>query len=241
MIAEVGKLASRGLYEAKTLVARYPTVAMPVARLRGHGLLLHRGTDILIEGYPRSANAFTVVGFEMAQGRPVQVAHHLHAPAHVIAAIRAGCPSLVLLREPEDAVLRFVVRKQTVTIGQALRAYLRFYRPLVPWRHGFVVGRFCDVTTDLGAVIRRVNKHFGTDFAEFEHTPENTQACFDAIDRNWRARVDSEELFHRYVNRPSEVRRRWVAALAPAYRDASLRDLRREAERLHAVMAESGE
>jgi len=241
MIVDVGRLVSCGLYEAKTLVAMYPAVAMPLARMRGHGVLLDQRTDIVIEGYPRSANAFTVAGFTMAQEQPVQVAHHVHAPAHVIAAVRAGLPSLVLLREPEEAVLRLVVRKQTVTIEQALRGYVRFYRPLVRWRHGFVIGRFSDVTTDLGAVTRRVNERFGTEFAEFDHTPENAKACFDAIDRNWRVRVDSAELLERYVNRPSEVRRRWVAALAPAYRAPGLRLLRREAERLHTAMAEAGD
>jgi hypothetical protein len=240
MIAGVRGLVSRGLYEAKTLVAMHPAIAMPIARIRGHGVLIDQRTDILIEGYPRSANVFTTTAFAMAQGRPVQVAHNVHAPAHVIAAVRAGIPSLVLVREPEDAVLRVVVYKQNVTIAQALRAYVRFYRPLLPCRHRFVVGPFPDVTTNLGAVIRRVNERFGTDFAEFDHTAENAQVCFDAMDRHWRARVDSAELLERYVNRPSEVRRRWVATLAPAYRATDLRHLRYEADRLHAVLAEAG-
>lgn len=95
-------------------------------------------------------------------------------------------------------------------------------------------------TTDLGSVIRRVNKRFGTDFAEFDHTPGNAQVCFDAMDRHWRARVDSAELLERYVNRPSEIRRGLVAELAPAYRAAHLRHLRYEADRVHAVVAEAG-
>jgi hypothetical protein len=240
MIGGVRGLVSRGLYEAKTLVAMHPAIAMPIARIRGRGVLIDQWTDILIEGYPRSANVFTTTAFAMAQGRPVRVAHNVHAPAHVIAAVRAGIPSLVLVREPEDAVLRVVVRKQNVTIAQALRAYVRFYRPLLRWRHGFVVGHFPDVTTNLGAVIRRVNERFGTDFAEFDHTAENAQVCFDAMGRHWRARVDSAELLERYVNRPSEVRRRWVATLAPAYRAPDLRHLRYEADLLHAVLAEAG-
>lgn len=213
------------------------------SQCRSHGfeasVRIDQRTDILIEGYPRSANAFTVAAFAMAQGESVQIAHHVHAPAHVIAAVRAGVPSLVLLREPGEAVVRVVAYKQNVTIGQALRAYVRFYRPLLPWRNGFVIGRFSDVTTDLAAVIRRVNERFGTDFAEFAHTPESTQLCFDAMDTNWRARVSSGELLERYVNRPSELRRRWVAQLAPAYQAPSLRHLRHEADRLHAVMAEA--
>ncbi|MGH9233161.1 MAG: hypothetical protein ACRD0R_07475 [Acidimicrobiales bacterium] len=240
MTAGMRGLVSRGLYEGKTLVARHPAIAMPIARIRGHGVCIDQRTDILIEGYPRSANVFTTTAFAMAQGRPMQIAHHVHAPAHVIAAVSAGIPSLVLVREPEDAVLRVVVYKQNVTIAQALRAYVRFYRPLLPWRHGFVIGHFPDVTTNLGTVIRRVNERFGTDFAEFAHTAENAQVCFDAMDEHWRARVDSAELLERYVNRPSDMRRRWVAALAPAYRAPNLSHLRHKADRLHAVLAEAG-
>lgn len=239
MITSGRRLIVRSLYEIKSLVAMHAVVAMPIARVRGHGVLLDRRTEILVEGYPRSANVFTTTAFAMAQGRPLRIAHHVHAPAHVMAAVRAEVPSLVLIREPEDAVLRVVVYKQSVTIGQALRAYVRFYEPLLRWRHGFVVGRFSDVTTDLGSVTRRVNQRFGTEFAEFDHTPENTRVCFEAMDRHWRARVDSDELLERYVNRPSDVRRRWVAALAPAYRAPDLAHLRYQAERVHALMTEA--
>ena len=183
------RLAGRAAYEAMTLVARYPRVALPVARWRGHGVVLGPGTDVLIEGYPRSANSFAVAAFGLAQPGPVRIAHHTHAPGHVLAAARTGVPAMVLIREPEEAVLEFVLVKPNLSIGQALRGYLRFYGPLLEHRDSFVVGSFPEVTTDFGKVIARLNERFGTDFLPFEHTEENVRACFEAMDGYWRGRT----------------------------------------------------
>jgi hypothetical protein len=220
-------------YDAMSIVARYPGLALPAARRRGHGVVLGPGTDILIEGYPRSANSFAVAAFRMAQPHPVEVAHHTHAPAHVIAAVRRGIPAIVLIREPEDAVLEFVIVKRSLTVRQALRGYVRFYRPLLAHRGGFVVGSFPEVTSDFGAVIRRVNDRFGTAFALFEHTDDNVRACFEAMDGYWRDRLGSGERLERVVGRPSEVRERIKAGMRASYHAPGLEGLRWEAERLY--------
>ena len=56
-------------YDLKTRVAAKPTLALPLARFRHHGVVLSDATQVVIEGYPRSANSFSVVAFEVAQGR----------------------------------------------------------------------------------------------------------------------------------------------------------------------------
>jgi hypothetical protein len=181
--------AHRALYEFKTLVARYPGVALPAARWRGHGVVVGPGTDVLIEGYPRSANSFAVAAFGQAQPGPVRIAHHTHAPGHVVAAARMGIPAMVLIREPEEAVLEFVLVKPNLSVGQALRGYLRFYGPLLAHRDSFVVGPFPEVTTDFGKVMARLNERFGRDFVPFEHSEQNVRACFEAMDGYWRGRT----------------------------------------------------
>jgi len=232
--------ASRALYEAKTLVAQRPGLALPAARLRRHFALVGPGTDILIEGYPRSANSFAVAAFRLAQGRPVEVAHHTHAPAHVLAALKRGVPALVLIREPEDSILEFVIVRPDLTVHQALRGYVRFYRPLLPHRRRFVVGPFPEVTADFGAVIRRVNEKFGTSFAEFEHTEENVRACFEQMEEYWLGRVGPGGPVERFVGRPSEVRDRWKDAMRGQFRSPALATLRRKAEELYGALAREG-
>ena len=74
-----------------------------------------------------------------------------------------------------------LVREPDVALRDALIAYTRFYRRLLPCRDRMVVADFEEVTTDFGAVTRRVNDRFGTAFAEFEPTEQNTNRCFELI------------------------------------------------------------
>lgn len=239
--SRAGEALARAVYEAQTVVAPVPWLALPLARLRGHGVPLRRDTEVVIEGYPRSANSFTVAAFRRAQGREVRVAHHVHAPAQVIQAVRWRVPVLVLVRRPEEAVLEYVLKKAHVTVAQALRGWIRFYAPLLRWRDGFVVGPFEEVTSDLGAVIRRLNERFGTRFVPFEHTEENARAALDELDRWWRDRLGPGLALEVTVGRPSEVRDRLKEALRPRYRDPALGPLRERAEALYRrFVVESG-
>jgi hypothetical protein len=190
-------------------------------------------TEVLIEGYPRSANSFAVAAFEMAQGRRTRIAHHTHAPAHVMVAIRLGVPTIVLIREPDGCVPEFLLVRRGLSIGQALRGYLRFYRPLLDRRDGFVTGAFDQITTDLGSVMRRVNDRFGTDFTPFEHTPENQGRVFDAMQRYWESRAGSDDELERRVGRPSSERNRMVGELEPQLADPRYDALWAEARDLY--------
>ena len=234
---ETGRiLAARALYDIKILVAAYPTLALPAARWRGHGELVHPGTDLLVESYPRSAGSFAVAAFRLAQGRPVEVAHHTHAPAHVLAALKLRVPSLVLIREPEESVLEFAIVRPDLSLRQALRGWVRFYGALAPHRGRFAVGPFSEVTTDFGAVIRRVNEQFGTAFAEFRQTEENVRECFRQMDAYWRERMGSEGSIEPYVGRPSEERERWKDAMREAYRSTVPAALRARARALYRAL-----
>ena len=187
--SRMSEASRRAAYEAGTIVAQHPLVALPVARIRGHGVVLDPRTDVVIEGYPRSGNSFAVAAFQHAQPHAIRVAHHTHTPAQIVAATRKGIPTLVLIRDPEEACLEFVTGKSFPSIGQALRGYIRFYRPLLSRRDRFVVGAFTEVTTDFGAVMERINSRFGTSFVPFEHNEVNVRACLEGADRYWRTRA----------------------------------------------------
>lgn len=223
-------LLGRLRFEAGSILRKHPGLYLPIARLRRKAEPLADDTEIVIEGYPRSGNTFAVTAFGSAQTREVRVARHEHAAAQVIAAARRSIPALVLVRAPEEAVLSFAVQQPHLTLAQALRSYVRFYRPLLPYRHRFVLASFEDVTGDFGAVTRRVNERFGTDFGVFEHTEENVRKCLEAIEAHGRdVRGEGDEL-HRKGSFPSEVRTRMKEALVAEYRGDRLAGLRRRAE-----------
>lgn len=159
-------------HRARTMATEHPRLYLPFARRKYPGPspeVISAHTELVIDGYTRSGSTFAVYAFQLAQPRPVRVAHHLHAPAQLIAGVRAGLPVLVVLRHPRGAVLSQLAREPDVALADALFAYRRFHIHLLPWLTGLVVADFEEVTTDFGAVIRRVNERFGTGYAVFRH------------------------------------------------------------------------
>lgn len=212
-------LAAGIWYEAKTAIARYPAVAMPLERARGRGELLDASTDVLIEAFPRCASSFAVAAFRLAQEpRFTHIAHHTHMPAHVMAAVRRGVPTMVLLREPLDAVVSHLIRNPALGAGAAVRGYVRFYEPLIPLRAGFVTAPFREVVGSFGTSIERLNDRFGTAFTPFEHTAANVARIEDEIERDYRSRERSDDRLEAVIARPSRTRQMAKAEVAERVR-----------------------
>lgn len=147
-----------------------------------------------------------------------------------------GLRAIVLIRDPEEAVLEFALVRPSLPPRSALRGYLRFYEPLLPHLGRFVVGPFPEVTTDLGGLILEVNDRYGTAFGPFEQTEESVRACFEQIDEDYRRRV-SGLAFERQVARPSAVRERLKAELRGSYRAPALAGPRARAEAAYRALA----
>jgi len=147
-------------------------------------LCVNRDTKIVIEGFPRCGNTFAVIAFQQAQKRKIKIAHHLHVPAQIRYATRNGIPTLVLIREPLEAVASLLVRHPERTPGKCLSEYDNFYRSIVSAKDKFVVADFKETVNDFGSVTTRLNELFQTSFGCFEHTPENIDAVFKRIEKN---------------------------------------------------------
>jgi len=168
----------------RTWVSEHPSIYLPFARRKYRGPspeVIGPDTEVVIDGYTRSALTFAVYAFQLAQERPVRMAHHLHAPAQLIAAAKAALPTVAVIRDPEGAVLSQVVREPHVALKDALLSYTRFYSCLLRYRSNFVVADFQEITTNFGAVIRRINEQFGTSYSEFDHTDENVRRCISLM------------------------------------------------------------
>jgi hypothetical protein len=242
---------------------------LPLARLRHGHAVVTSGTELVVDGFTRTACTYAVVAFQLAQRRLVRVAHHLHAPSHLLAAARLGVPALLTIRAPEDAVVSCVVREPYVTVPQALVAYRRFYERLAAVRARVVVGDFPIVTGDLGALVLHLNDRYGTDFVPFESTPENVAECFRIIDwrsrrppwdehiglflsglesaADLRARIataerdgEGREVPTTRVARPTAERSAEQEAVRAAYRRPELAALRAGAERVYRAFVEQG-
>lgn len=198
--------ALRLKFEIRSLVAREPALAPFLAAFRWKNRLLEimnksswdhypgPRTEIMIDGMQGSANSFVAAAFSRVQTRPVEVSHHVHSPAQILKAVRLGLPTLVTIREPVGAALSLVTRWPYVRARQALRAYLSFYGRIEDVSDRYVVGLFSVCTSDLGTVIREVNRRFGTDFVPFEHTEENMRVLRNPARVNRESEVARREL-----------------------------------------------
>jgi hypothetical protein len=167
--------------------------------------LADRRTAIVIDGFLRSGNTYSVAAFQVANGQELHIGRHLHGGAHILRAVRLRLPTVVLIRRPADAVSSYLVRRPTLTPDDALREYLDFYRTAWPARDGFVVAPFDLVVSDFGAVIDRVNKRFGTSFARFEPDPESERAAVELVEEMNRLECRGE-VVETHVGRPSTER-----------------------------------
>jgi hypothetical protein len=194
---------------------------------------LSKNTELVIEGFPRSANTFAFTAFLLSQKRHVEIGHHLHAPAHIIVAVRRNLPTIVIIRDPEETVLSHIIRRPYITIKQALRAYRRFYACLLPYSHNFITALFETVIEDFGLVIRNVNQKFGTDFKEFINTESNVKKCFRAIQERHLSSFGVTQVLDEVVAYPSEERKKVKDELRSNFYAKSLAQQRKRAFRIY--------
>lgn len=180
-------------YQLRSWFSLYPKLFFPLVNIResSRKLAINQETEIVIEGFPRSGNSFAVGAFRSAQSQPVNIATHLHAPAQIILACRKNIPTLVVIRNPVDAVVSLKAlciecNTQTQEIIESsydfkvlLKSYINFYKAIIPYRNRFIVGKFEETTKDFSKIVFKINHHFGTKFAKFEHTESNVRQVFD--------------------------------------------------------------
>lgn len=229
----MGASVDRLRHHVRRPLARTPgvwDVAM-LLRPEKRQTLAAKRTAIVIDGFLRSGNTYSVAAFQVANGTGPHVAHHLHGGAHVRRAVRLHLPTVVLIRRPADAVSSYLVRRPTLTPDDALLEYLDFYRTAWPARDGFVVAPFELVVSDFGAVIDGVNARFGTSFARFEGDPASERAAVALVEEMNR-RECRGEVVESHVGRPSAERESHKEAVRRRMEQPRTRELLDRADRV---------
>ena len=178
----------RSLRWVRVKLSDRPVFLPIVLRLtpRGTSRQINARTQLVIEGFPRSSNTFAAAAILEASHNTVVVASHVHTPSQVIEAARRHIPTLVVVREPRDTVRSLIMAAPHVRVGTAIAEWIHHHELVWRVRDSYVVGTFQQVTTDFGAVTRRLNRRFGIDLPIFDHSPE-ALAAVDA-----RVRSDHE-------------------------------------------------
>lgn len=158
------------------------------------GQLVSPAHHLVLEGFPRSGNSFSVKYFFLTNGsrRAWSVAHHFHRFPQVELGVRWSRPTIVLMRSPDDAVLSLLahsILKGIIAPGDdafhlsCLKVFYRrwecFYKHKMLREKGIVLSDFSSTIDNFGVVLEAVNDQFGTDFAVSIPSVEEQKRIFE--------------------------------------------------------------
>ena len=187
--------------------------------------------DLVLVGYPACANTFARIAFLHANPG-LHVASHAHSWTQVAEAARHRLPTIILVRDPVEAVTSVLVRFPERNVHQELVAFARLYRRSARYLDRVVVADFEEVTTVFGEVIERVNRRFGTSFNPFVHGDESAIAevlgQIEAYDR-----TQFGEATNMRTARPSAEKEDEKARIRPILASPELQPLVEDCERVY--------
>lgn len=165
----------------RRFVAGHPSLYLPLRRRRAPGTVLSSTTDLVIEGFPRCANTWTEALVRVA-GPNLNLAHHSHAAAHVIAAVQASVPVLVLYRNPDDAVRSLLAMLgRRASAAHAYTDYASFYKSILTLpRTSLLLVPFQLATEAPAVVIERLTQRFGLSLDVSKVTRTSILAALEA-------------------------------------------------------------
>lgn len=117
------------------------------------------GTDLLVEGYPRSANTFVLNALKWSNPE-FKYASHLHSCGTIKYAARKNIPMLVLIREPRSAVVSLFIR-EGLRLDYCFKWYLKFYKCVAVHRSALVIADFSTVTSGLDPIYEELRGVYG--------------------------------------------------------------------------------
>lgn len=205
----------------KHFLQRWPRLYRQIQLFRyrntkNYNQIVSPDSDILIEGYPRSANSFATRAFRVANGEGYKIATHLHVYTHVLLGIRYKVPTLVLIRHPYDCVISYATMmsnmkgrenyKKNYSVKWLLDDYVLFYKRLKPYEGKFKMTSFTQISTDYGKVMESLNSMYGCNFIPFNHTKENVQTVFSLADSYLSPSAERDALKEMFTQNMNELK-----------------------------------
>ena len=140
------------------------------------GRIVNQNTDIVLEGFPRSANTYSYVMLNQSNFL-LTIAHHFHYPINIIKGVRKNIPVIILIRRPEDAILSQMIRNPKVSFDEAFIWYKAFYTQALIYKDSIVVAEFQNVIKNFNDIILKVNKKYDLSLDFFDDSKLNIDRC----------------------------------------------------------------
>lgn len=140
-----------------------------------------RDTDVVIEGFPRSANSYARVAFLLANP-DATVCSHTHSYRTVTRAVALGIPAIVLIREPTRVIASTLQYDPDVPPMRTIKQYRSFYQHVARLpADRIMLADFDDVIRDFGSVIASCNAMLGSSFTPYERSPESESRISEVL------------------------------------------------------------
>jgi hypothetical protein len=178
--------ARRAMRRAKYLMGEYPITLPILLRMTPIGMSrrITDRTQLVVEGFPRSGNTFASYAIWHAAGSDFALSSHIHHLAAIRLARRRNIPTVLVVREPVSTLASYLIAGPHGRPKGVLKEYIAYYSGVLPMAPKLLVVDFSEITGDMGAVIERINTRFGLQIPPFDHTPENSELVFEAIQRS---------------------------------------------------------
>jgi hypothetical protein len=188
----------RTLYSNSFLLFIYLLVKW---RLDEWDRLYSNNYDILLEGYPRSSNTYTLymllvsqknliphgkTSIEVPCSSGIRLKGHTHNPALVIHAVRHGKPICFLIRRPDDAIVSWHIAYHTdfeevkgdnMTLEDRLDYYIYYHKVILPYKKSIYIANFDRTTTDFKSVVAGLIEYYGIELSlDFDNEVTDSEA-----------------------------------------------------------------
>ena len=145
---------------------------------------VQRDTDLVVEGFPRSANTYALAKIRIANPL-LKIAHHIHGVGQLKLALLYGIPCVVLVRKPIDAVASLVIREPGATTKYSLNNYIHFYKYVLKNREHFIIAEFQEVINDFDGLVGRTSKRYnGLRLTEVNYTKIDVKNTVEKMDKD---------------------------------------------------------
>jgi hypothetical protein len=176
----------RLLRHGKYLLGHDPLFLPVLLRLTPLGLSrqITDKTDLIVEGFPRSGNTFTVFALQDVAQNQLRISSHVHHPSQVKLAVQRDLPTVLVIREPIGALASYLTYGRHGRPTDVFREYYAYYQELIPYADRVLILNFEEIISDMPAIIDRINGRFAMALPPFDQSPGNVDHLFEEIARH---------------------------------------------------------
>jgi len=201
-------------------IGLYPALYYPIysRKYPANTFAVTKNTEICIEGFPRCANTYSACAFKLVN-RDVKLGHHHHVPAQIFKSVSMGIPTVVVIRNPEDAVASLLVLKNSIKADIYVKAYIKFYNSIMSLLDKVIVADFSQTTGNFNQIIEAVNKKFNTNFNLIDNLENRKEEIYKILN-DFNGKFEKRDIKRHYI--PNEEKAKFKKEVIKYVKESKL-------------------